>query len=234
VHLFLWDIDMTVLWSGGAGLAAMNLAFAELYGIDQAYADIEFSGRTDLSLFREALVRHGLATEAFDGAVARYEAAYVRHLAETLTSHAGRVLPGVREVLAILGGLDVVAQGVATGNFRRGAALKLAYYGVDDHLREGGYGSDAEQRPAIVAIAAQRLAATHARPDGWESVVVIGDSPLDVTAARANGFVAVGVATGHSDVVALSRAGADLVLPDLGDVDEAVDALLAAAERAAE
>jgi phosphoglycolate phosphatase-like HAD superfamily hydrolase len=233
MHLFLWDIDMTVLWTGGAGLAAMNRAFAELYGIAGAYDGIAFSGRTDLSLFREALAAHRVVAPDFEAEVARYEAAYVRHLAETLPAHAGHVLPGVRQVLASLAGLDEAAQGVATGNFERGAALKLAHYGVDEHLRAGAYGDDAEDRPALVALAARRLARHHARAGGWRSVVVIGDSPLDVGAARANDFVAVGVATGQSDVATLSQAGAHLVLPDLGDVDEAVDALVAVAERAA-
>jgi phosphoglycolate phosphatase-like HAD superfamily hydrolase len=229
--LFLWDIDGTVLWTGGAGALAMTSAFEVLYGVPDAFGSMAFAGRTDPSLFREAVTRHGLAAGDFGAALAAFEEVYLRKLAVALGAADGRVLPGVPDVVHALDAVADTALGVATGNFRRGAELKLAHYGFGDCLADGGYGSDAEDRAELVAVAARRLAEDLQLERPWDATVVIGDSVLDVAAARANGFACAAVATGGTSAGQLAAAGADLVLPNLGDAPRAVTMLLALAQR---
>jgi len=221
--LVLFDIDLTLLNTGGAGLAAGARALAELYGVADGLAGIPFAGRTDRAIFRDAyarLDRPGHADADFDAAVRAYEAAYVRHLPAALreAEGVGRALPGALELVRRLAAEPRVAVGVATGNFRRGARLKLRHYGFPDDLCEGGFGDDADDRGEMVAEAAQRLGP-------GDPVIVVGDTPLDIGAALANGFVGVGVATGHFSAADLRRAGAGLVLEDLADVDRVAESL---------
>jgi len=222
VALFLFDIDQTLVNSGGAGGRAMNLAFRDLFGIENGFQGVEFSGRTDTAIFRDALRLHHLPQDDFPALLSRFEAAYVAHLAHTLVEAEGRVLPGIPQVVAGLAGTTGVRVGLATGNFRRGAMLKLEHYGLSALLREGGFGEDSEDRAEVVALAAGRLG-------GGNAVFVIGDTPLDVEAALANGYSAVGVATGRSTIDDLRAAGATLVFPDFADADHALRELLRAA-----
>ena len=214
--LLLFDIDNTLLYSGGAGGLALNLAFAELFGIEDGFAGMDFAGRIDVSIFREAADRHHLEGD-FAALLARFKEAYHRYLEATLpraqAEGRGRVLPGVRELLAAISGRPEAVPGVATGNFRQGAMMKLSHYGLDAYLRDGAYGDDAEERAGLVAIAIQRLA--RQAPDDGHQVYIIGDTPLDVLAAKANGALAVAVATGRYGEAELRACGADLVMPDL-------------------
>jgi phosphoglycolate phosphatase-like HAD superfamily hydrolase len=221
--IFLFDIDNTLLNSGGAGGRAMNLAFRDLFGVEDGFEGVEFSGRTDSSIFHDGLLLHRLPDGDFPALMARFKATYLRHLARTLPQREGRVLPGVPALLRALSGTEGVRLGLATGNFRRGAMMKLEHYGIRHFFRGGGFGEDSEGRSEVVALAMRRLGS---RPGGRTPVYVIGDTPIDVEAARANGAVAVGVATGTSSIEKLTRAGADVVFPDLGDVASVLGVLL--------
>jgi len=232
VALFLFDIDNTLVNTGGAGGKAMNLAFRDLFGIENGFQGVEFSGRTDTAIFRDALRLRRIPEDEFPALLRRFEDAYAAHLAHTLTETEGRVLPGIPQVVATLAGTRGVRVGLATGNFRRGAMLKLEYYGLSTHLREGGFGEDSEDRAQVVALAVQRLEGDGSRTTASRragrrpSVFVVGDTPLDVEAALANGFAAVGVATGRNSMDDLRAAGAGLVFPDFGDVDDVLRELL--------
>lgn len=213
-RIVLFDIDNTILWTGGAGSRAMALAFRDLYGIEDGFRGVEFSGRTDTAIFRDALRAHGLLDGHFEIEVERFKRAYVARLPHTLrTSTGGGVYPGIRELAQALRERGVTV-GLETGNFRDGGMLKLRYYGVDALFQDGGFGDDAEDRADLVRIAIERL-----RPGSEAEVYVIGDTPHDVTAAKANGAFALGVATGKSSVDELRAAGADAAVPDCSDVD---------------
>jgi phosphoglycolate phosphatase len=101
--------------------------------------------------------------------------------------------------------------------------MKLEYYGIRHFFRGGGFGEDSEQRNEVVALAIRRMGS---RPRGRNPVYVVGDTPIDVEAAKANGAVAVGVATGSSSVEKLIAVGADIVFPDLSDVASVLGVLL--------
>jgi phosphoglycolate phosphatase len=222
-RIFLFDIDNTLLNSAGAGGRAMNLAFRDLFGIEDGFEGVEFSGRTDSSIFRNGLLLHRLPDGDFPALIARFEASYIGHLARTLPQKEGHLLPGVPALLRALSETEGVRLGLATGNFRRGAMMKLEYYGIRRFFHGGGFGEDSEERSEVVALAIRRLGT---RPGGRNSVYVVGDTPIDVEAAKANSAVAVAVATGTSSIEKLTRAGADIVFPDLGDVASVLGVLL--------
>jgi phosphoglycolate phosphatase-like HAD superfamily hydrolase len=222
-RIFLFDIDNTLLNSGGAGGWAMNLAFRDLFGIENGFNGVEFSGRTDSAIFRNGLLLHHLPDGDFPALLARFKASYLRHLARTLPQTRGHVLPGIPALLRSLSETEGVRLGLATGNFRRGAMMKLECCGIRSFFRGGGFGEDSELRNEVVALAIRRLGS---RPGGRSPVYVVGDTPIDVEAAKANGAVAVAVTTGTSSAEVLARAGADAVFPDLSDVASVLGVLL--------
>jgi len=225
-RLYLFDIDNTLLNSGGAGAKAMTLAFEEIFGVPDAFAGIEYTGRSDIAIFRDAALAHDIDTNGqFPELLARFREAYFRALPQTLRQTTGRVMPGMPEVLAALEATPRAHVGLATGNFSLSARLKLEYYGLERFFQAGGFGEDSDERAEIVARAIERVAAL-ADDTGPHSTFVIGDTPLDVAAALANGVVAVGVATGTFSVDALKEAGAGLVFPDFSRWRDVVAALL--------
>jgi phosphoglycolate phosphatase-like HAD superfamily hydrolase len=211
-RLYLFDIDGTLIATGGAGSQAMRIAFAALWGGVDGFAGIEFSGRTDRALLREALVAGGLDNGGFIDHLRRFKRAYYRRLTRTLPANDGRVLPGVVAFLDRLGEEEKAIVGLGTGNFRFSAAMKLRYYGIDRYFGLGGFGDHTEDRAELIGEA---IRAGQRRAGRKASVFVIGDTVHDITAAKANNAIAVGVTTGTASEEVLSRAGADIVLPTL-------------------
>ena len=225
--IVLFDVDATLLYSGGAGSLAMRRAFTKLYGVDDAFARVEFTGRTDWSILRDALREHRLLDgKPFEEEMARFLETYLALLEPTLREvEGGRVMPGVPELLAALAGRQGARLGLATGNFRQACFIKLRHFGLDAHLREGGFGDDAEDRGELVRVAIERVA--NGTPARSGEVWIIGDTVLDVAAARTNNARALAVATGSTPPEALRAAGAHAVLDDLSDTEAILRLLLA-------
>jgi len=221
--VLLFDIDNTLLWSGGAGTGAMNAAFRDMFGIDNGFARVEFSGRTDRSIFLEGLRQHSIQGDE-EGYLQEFARRYYGLLPEALRRKQGRLMPGFPQLLEALSGRPDVRLGLATGNFSEGARLKLAYYGIDHFFPAGAFGEESEDRADIVRLAKERVA-DGARP---QDVLVIGDTPHDVSSALANGTVAVGVATGRYSVDELRQSGAQVVFEDFSDWRRAAAKLLGA------
>jgi phosphoglycolate phosphatase-like HAD superfamily hydrolase len=197
----------------------MKAAFAALWRRADGFDGIEFSGRTDRALLREALTVRGLDDGAFEADLRRFKRAYYRRLALTLPAHDGRVLPGVVPLLQRLSTDADAVIGLGTGNFRRSAGMKLRHYGIDGYFRLGGFGDRAEDRALLIGEAiraGRRTAGRQAR------VYVIGDTIHDITAAKANDVIAVGVATGPASEELLSKAGADIVLATLESAEKSL------------
>ncbi len=212
--LLLFDVDGTLVLTGGAGIRAMNLAFAELFGVESGLADVEVAGRIDTAILRVALTKHDIVCEAFSDMVAEFREVYCRHLARTLVeARDGRVLPGVRELLSALRSKPDVRLSLATGNFRRGAEIKLSYYGLWQYFDDGAFGEDTEARADLVAMAKRRLL----NEGGESAVYVFGDTVHDVEAARANNAIAVAVASGFTTEETLRAAAPDFLFPDFSD-----------------
>ena len=219
-HILLFDIDGTLLRTGGAGMQAMARAFERLYGVADAFAGIDMGGRSDSWILQSALAQQGLPHEP--AVRERFAQAYAEALAETLPLFDGQIMPGIPALLEALAEAAVV-RGLGTGNFRRTSLLKLRHFGLAEHFLDGGFGEDSADRREILALGVVRLRAA-AREDA--AVVVIGDTTHDIAAARAIGARAVGVATGRVSVAELAGAGADVVLPDCADLEGALAAIL--------
>jgi phosphoglycolate phosphatase-like HAD superfamily hydrolase len=215
--LILWDIDGTILHSGGAGMAALQAALKDVFGIEGSLAGIDFAGRTDPWIIRQIFAR--FAVEDTPRNHARYVDGYIGLLPEILGRNKARVLPGVEALLAQAAGRSDVAQGLLTGNLRRGAQTKLGYHGLWDYFPVGAFADDSEVRNELGPHALRRARGHWGAAFPAERVWIIGDTPHDIACARAFGARAMAVATGGSDAVSLAGFGPDAVLEDLADGD---------------
>lgn len=231
LKVVLFDIDHTLLASGGAGFRAMDRALAELFGVNGATRGMIPHGKTDPMLFSEALRAHGLADD--DGAEPYRELVrlYQLYLPEEMRVPPARILPGARELVEALSAHPGVVIGLLTGNLESTARVKLAAFGLDRYFRFGAYGSDDRDRLKLPPIAVERAEAlTGLRIGLGPHVTVIGDTPRDVACALAWGTTALGVATGRSSTRELLDAGAHRALDDLSDTEAVLAALHLATE----
>ncbi|TMB70154.1 MAG: HAD family hydrolase [Chloroflexi bacterium] len=215
-RLILFDIDNTLLYTGGAGGLGMNLAFQEMFGISDGFANIEFSGRTDLYILSEGLRQHGIRG-GLEANLKAFLRSYHRHLKRTLKERNGHLQPGFPHLLEALQQRNGVRLGLATGNFSEAAWMKLEHYGIRQYFRDGAFGEESLDRAELVRAGIQRFAG-HLSPS---DVVVVGDTPHDVSAALANRLIAVGVATGTYTFDQLRDSGADVVFHDFADSQDA-------------
>ncbi|HTG75513.1 MAG TPA: HAD family hydrolase [Terriglobia bacterium] len=213
MKLLLFDIDGTLVLTGGAGIRALNRAFCQVVGIVNALDGIRLHGKTDPAIVREIFSARGALQNA--DSYDQILAAYVEFLPEEVQqSRNYRVLPGILRFLQDFQGRSDLAFGLATGNVEAGARIKLARGNLNPFFAFGGFGSDAENRTELVRRAAHngsRLAGVTIDPN---DIFVIGDTPRDVAAGREAGYRTVGVATSDYSTEDLSAAGADLVLSD--------------------
>lgn len=213
--LLLFDIDGTLLTSGGAGERALGLAVRDCFGADDDLAGIEIAGRTDSGIARQILGKYGQESSV-DNLAAFYDS-YLRHLEEQLPRLPGKVLPGIVEILEALSSRDDVAVGLLTGNLARGANLKLMHYGVWDFFEFGAFADDHHDRNELGPFARQRASEKYGDFSAGD-VFVIGDTPHDISCGKAIGAGTIGIATGRYGADDLRKSGADHVFDDLSDV----------------
>lgn len=213
--LVVFDIDGTLIDSGGAGMAALNAAMEESTGVAEGFKGIHCAGKTDLQIVREAYANHGLSLS--QGIVVEFFELYVAHLVRTVALKKGCLKPGVNELLLSLAEEPDMHLGLLTGNVEKGARLKLEPYSLNNFFPLGAFGDDSEDRNLLLPIAVRRLSETVSISVAWSDCVVIGDTPRDVTCAHVHGSRSIAVATGPYTVEELEEAGADLVVPDLSD-----------------
>ncbi len=225
-RLLLFDIDGTIL-RGGPAKEAFEEALTEAFGTAGPIEGWEFSGKTDPQIARELLSQEGFTDPEIDEGLPRAWDRYLAELERRLHTDPARLLPGLETLMARLAALSrEVAVGLVTGNLARGAELKLASVGLGGRYMVGGFGSDAEDRNRLPAVALERARLHWSTGFVATDAVVIGDTPRDVACGRYAGMRTVGVATGRFDGAALAEAGADAVLPDLARTDEVLDILL--------
>jgi phosphoglycolate phosphatase-like HAD superfamily hydrolase len=219
----LFDIDGTLLSSGGAGKHAMYAAIASEFGVADLNDGVPFAGRTDRAIGRDLFLQHGLDDSPENWR--RFVRAYLGHLPQSLRERPGRVLPGVRSVLAELGARSDVIVGLLTGNLRHGARAKLNHYGIDSYFQFGGFGDNHLDRNNVACEAIQALSAHASVPIAVEHVWVIGDTPLDIHCARSVGARVLAVCTGFHAAAELAAERPDLLLSDLSDASQLMAAL---------
>jgi phosphoglycolate phosphatase len=227
VKLVLFDIDGTLLLSDGAGRRAIQRALREVFGATGP-EDYHFDGKTDPQIVRELMRIAGHGDERIDADMQRLLDRYLQCLHEELAdrSHRPYTLPGVPELLDRLERRADVILGLLTGNLEQGARAKLSAVGLDPaRFRVGAYGSDHELRPELPAIARTRTREALGVELHGSAIVVIGDTPADLTCGRALGAAAIGVATGRYSVSELRRHDPVAVFEDLSDTAAVVQAI---------
>jgi phosphoglycolate phosphatase-like HAD superfamily hydrolase len=228
--LVLFDIDGTLVHTGGAGVRGLTTAFREIHRHDNALAGVPVSGRTDRAILAEACQRCALDLTA--DMLAELREAYLLQLQVEMTRPPNGpmgVLPGVTRLIETLTKLPRVHVGLLTGNFERGAEIKLQHFALWKKFTFGAFGDDHLDRRDLVPLARERAMRAGIEAD-FSRVVIIGDTPLDVDCAHAHGALAIAVATGEYDEVELREAGADIVVRTLEDVppfEDWMDALRA-------
>jgi phosphoglycolate phosphatase len=234
-RLVLFDIDGTLVLTGGAGGRAMTRAFEDLFGVADAFSGIPMPGRTDSWILTDAAALHGIPAAQ----LSRFPGRYLTHLRAELDQDppvaGGRgeskrlrkgVMPGVRPLLDALAARDDVYLALLTGNYEEAARAKLEYFDLWRYFRCGAFGDDAPDRNGLVPKALAVVRACGGPHLTAEHTVVVGDTPLDVACAAASGARSIAVATGGYDVDALRGAGADVVFEDLSDTGAVVAALM--------
>jgi phosphoglycolate phosphatase len=220
--LFLFDIDGTLLASGGAGLNALTEVTRDLFGTDNL-AGIDIAGRTDSSIARQLFARH--EREATPEAVAQFFDGYITHLTRLLPITDGRLLPGIIELLDALKARPDCVLALLTGNLVRGAEIKLTHFGVWHYFEFGAYADDHHDRNALGPFAQQRAKEKHGVDFAPELTFILGDTPHDVACARAIGAKAVAIATGRHTRAELAASSPDFLFDDLADVPAVLTAL---------
>jgi phosphoglycolate phosphatase len=221
----LFDIDGTLIVTGGTGRRSVNRAFQKLHGRADACDTFGFDGMTDRLIARTGL--EAIGVEATPAAIDAWLAEYLIALGDEVSRADGarfRLLPGMQQAIAAALAANM-AVGLGTGNVREGARIKLERVGVHHHFRFGGFGSDAEARPEVIRLGAQRGAAQLGVPLAECRVVVIGDTPRDVHAAQSIGAQCIAVATGSYSAEQLRASGAQHTCADFSD-PSALSALL--------
>ena len=220
--MILFDIDGTLLWTDGAGRSAIRTALSTEMGSTGPIDGYRFDGKTDPQIVHELMRAAGHPQAGNQAQIQAVCDRYVECLERELAS-GGRVLhvyPGVRVLLRSLQRRADALLGLLTGNLAAGARLKLGAVGIDiEMFRVGAFGSDAAERDKLPAIAADRAAdVLGVRPEG-EAIVIIGDTPADVTCGESVEARAIAVATGFYSADALRDAGAYAVFEDLSDAE---------------
>jgi phosphoglycolate phosphatase len=213
----LFDIDGTLVLTGGAGMFAFAETFAEDFGVPEISREVPFAGQSDRGIAGNLFVAHGVENTAENWE--RFREGYVARLLDHLRRREGLVLPGVFRLLDRLEALGDVHIGLLTGNVAAAAEIKLSYYDLWDRFEFGGFGDDHPDRNDIAATAVARARARHGKASDNERIVVIGDTPNDIRCARSVGAYAVGVPTGHTSVEEIAEAGPDLIVETLEDAD---------------
>ena len=220
--LLLFDIDGTLLTTGGCGERSLRLAARDAFGVEDDLREIEIAGRTDTGIARQLLRKYGREETAEN--IAALLGRYLSHLPVQLREAQGRLLPGVAALLPMLHPRSDIVLGLLTGNLERGAEHKLTHYGVWEYFGFGAFADDHHERDKLGPFALAR-----SRERGHEIALsrtfVIGDTPHDISCARAIGAKAVAVATGGFRAEQLVPHAPDILLEDLGDIPATLQAL---------
>src|SRR5437016_129164 len=222
MDIILFDIDGTLLASGGAGKLALETAFSEDFELELRL-QVPYSGRTDRASVRELFQAHRVAHTPDN--LEKLLAGYLQRLPGCLERMKGRILPGILELLVHLRQCDRVAVGLLTGNVRAGAKVKLGHFGLFEHFAFGGFGDHHFDRDDVAREALAAVLAHVGAQVTPERIWVIGDTPLDVKCARAIGAKVAAVATGLHSVPQLREAAPDVTLADFADPSPFLDML---------
>jgi phosphoglycolate phosphatase-like HAD superfamily hydrolase len=222
-RLLLFDIDGTLIHSGGAGVHALKSAFKERFGVIDDLHDIEIAGMTDSGIVVSILNKHKIP--ATNENVSAFLDSYVHFLSLELPRRKGKLLPGVLELLERLKSRPRLVLALLTGNVSRGAQLKLEHYGVWHFFEFGAFADDHRDRNRLGPFARARAKEKHGREFSASEIDVIGDTPRDIACGKALGARTVAVATGSWNRERLAEYQPDFLIDDLSDVERVIHTL---------
>jgi len=225
--LLLFDLDWTLIYTGGAGVKAFNAAFEQAYGIPSALTNFTLDGKTDRAIARE-LIKLRMERNPLVEEIQALCAGYLDHLAREVPQSPGfRILPGIAELLKILSGRPDVLMGLGTGNLKAGAEIKLQRADFWHYFSFGGFADDSEIRAEVLAAGVQRGQALANKTFAPRDVIVIGDNFRDVEAGQTIGATTVAVATGPMKLDELAIYKPDHLFADLANTQKVIEALSA-------
>ncbi|MFZ4386913.1 MAG: HAD family hydrolase [Chthoniobacterales bacterium] len=214
-RLYLFDIDGTLITSGGAGETSFREAVAELCGGLSPLEGVNFAGNTDTGIAREILMAAGM--EPTKQNIMALLDSYLGKLTDRIQRHQGKLLPGIIPLLDALKERNNCFLALLTGNLAAGAEVKLSHYGVWHYFGFGAYADDHHLRNELGPVAMTRALAYHGEEFTPDRIYVIGDTPRDIECGKAFGAVTVAVATGHYSREELTSHHPDFLFDDLSD-----------------
>src|SRR5881227_1759520 len=221
-RLLLFDIDGTLIHSGGAGVHALKLTLAERFDITDDLHDIEIAGMTDSGIVVSILKKHKIPATTEN--ISAFLDSYVHFLSLELPRRRGKLLPGVLELLQRLKSRRHLVLALLTGNVSRGAQLKLEHYGVWHFFEFGAFADDHHDRNELGPFARSRAKERHGREFSAD-IDVIGDTPRDIACGKALGARTIAVATGTWNREKLAEHDPDFLIDDFSNVDRLIDTL---------
>jgi phosphoglycolate phosphatase-like HAD superfamily hydrolase len=222
-RLLLFDIDGTLIDSGGAGLQSLKDVLEQQFGVTDNLDGVEVAGKTDSGIVHQILRKQAIAVTAEN--TAAFLARYLELLAHELPLREGRLLPGVKELLPRLQARPQNVLALLTGNLRRGAQLKLTHYGIWDFFEFGAFADDHHDRNELGPFAQQRAREKHAMDFAATAIDVIGDTPHDIACGKAIGARTIAVATGGFSRAQLEAHEPDVLVDDFSEVEAVMAAL---------
>jgi len=222
-RLLLFDIDGTLIHSGGAGVRALKSAFKERFGVADDLHGIEIAGMTDSGIVVSILKKNDIP--ATNENVGAFLDSYVHFLSLELPRRKGKLLPGVLDLLEKLKSRPQLVLGLLTGNVSRGARLKLEQYGVWHFFEFGAFADDHQDRNRLGSFARARAKEKHGREFSPSQIDVIGDTPRDIACGKAIGARTIAVATGTWSREELAKYQPDFLIDDLSDVEGLIHTL---------
>jgi phosphoglycolate phosphatase-like HAD superfamily hydrolase len=218
--LILFDIDGTLITSGGAGEYSLRLAVKDYFGVEDDLKGIEIAGRTDTGIVRRIFERHD--REITPAGQTAFFDRYLHHLSAELGRRKGFLLPGIVELLNALKPRPHLAIALLTGNLARGAQIKLTHYGIWEFFEFGAYADDDADRNQLGKYARARALEKHGVEFSPGDIYVIGDTPHDIDCGRVFGAQTVAIATGNFTRAQLAAHNPDFLFDDLSKVDEVI------------
>jgi phosphoglycolate phosphatase-like HAD superfamily hydrolase len=222
-RLLLFDIDGTLINSGGAGIESLKEVLRRQFGVIDDLRGVEIAGKTDTGIVHQILRKQNIPVT--EETTALFLELYLEFLADELPQRQGALLPGVAELLPRLQARPQNVLALLTGNLRRGAQLKLAHYGIWGFFEFGAFADDHHDRNQLGPFAQQRARQKHAIDFAAGDIDVIGDTPHDIACGKAIGARTIAVTTGSFSRVQLAAYQPDWILDDFSEVDAALTGL---------
>src|SRR5947207_9422343 len=221
--LLLFDIDGTLVNTGGAGVEALKLIVHDRFSAKDHLRDIEIAGKTDRAIIRDILRKYQV--KPTEENIASFAEEYIHRLPLSLSRSRGRVLPGIQPLLERLKPQPNIVLALLTGNLQQGARLKLQHYGLWQFFDFGAFADDHHDRNELGAFALERAEQETGIKFSPEQVDVIGDTGHDIACGKAFGARTIAVATGSWSREKLAAEKPDFLFNDLADVDDAIATL---------